>query len=128
MNELKSCPFCGFTHKLSPRPFQWPNGLWVYQCGRCAANSPPTSIKDELNAIWNRRHQPLEPMYYPSEQMVSMNVILERYTKQSLKYLKLLSFVNEIACDIDNRVSYGLIKRAKELLKEIDECMMFQNQ
>jgi transcription elongation factor Elf1 len=54
--ELLPCPFCGFSHSLSPRSNQWQNGLWVYQCGRCGANSPPTSIKDELNKIWNTRY------------------------------------------------------------------------
>ena len=59
--ELLPCPFCGFSHSLSPRSNQWQNGLWVYQWGRCGANSPPTSIKDELNKIWNTRYdQPKE--------------------------------------------------------------------
>lgn len=51
LKPLRECPFCGFSHSLSPRPTQWENGLCSYQCGRCSANSPPTMIKDELDKI-----------------------------------------------------------------------------
>ncbi len=112
---LKNCPFCGAQDcKLIIE--KW--GCWV-ECSNCAAASHTLPTEKETVTAWNTRHQPLEPMYYPSEQMQQVNVICERYTKQSLKYKKLLAFVKEIAT-WNARDNY-YYDQAKELLKEIGE-------
>lgn len=83
---LAACPFCGGEADFN-------NRYKYIACNKCSCGTPLFDTSEEAIASWNARHQPLEPMYYPSEQMQMANEISDKYIKMMQKYEKLLSYV-----------------------------------
>lgn len=113
--ELKPCPFCGHGADVYDRDIH--NDIAI-ECSFC--NCVLTTFYDKEYAvkIWNTRHQPLEPMYYPSEQMTSINILMKRFTDLASKYGKALQALKEVGENFENIDSDWVERLVKELEKD----------
>jgi len=57
MNELKKCPFCGSTARVTKDPAVWDDDVWSVYCGGKKCSARLLCFKSEQDAIdaWNRR-------------------------------------------------------------------------
>lgn len=140
MTDLLPCPFCGGDAELiETQRFPTRAQGYCVRCIPCAAQSEIRFNAEEAIERWNARHQPLKPMYYPTEQMLQANVLAERYIKcqqdkqaaehnfNLVFYQKeqLLAFVRDAVRALDHldiQQNSAFHHNAKELLTEIGEA------
>lgn len=122
MSDIKvlPCAHCG-------RPAKWEASsgdekLGVIKCINCGVSYGCNTIENAI-ATWNTRHQPLEPLFYPTPQHLMMQRMARDYTELVQKYLKCLEFIRE-----QTRYEHGTYgeslrsigEDARELLKELE--------